>query len=135
MANPPTARPFAQALGPFDEVEFYVYLYQGDPTDPQKPAPLLLMGEGVESYALALTPEAVAVGLEIVTVDSSARPGSKAVPPMLDGNRIVLWFRIADDMQALSGFATGVTVGVEVHLVTTDGRTKKRTFLVRIADQ
>lgn len=127
MANPATARAFAQALDPEDEADFYVFVNQGAPD--ATPAPVLLPGEWIASYSLTLSAEAAAVGLEIVA------DGARA--PQLVGNRLEIWLTVADEMRGNAAFAgAGITVGISLTIVTTadPARTKERTFLVRIAE-
>lgn len=128
MANPATAKAFAQALDPSDVIDFYVVLSQGQP-DAAVPT-VLLLGEGVENYSLTLTPEAVAVGLRIVE-----RAGYE---DKLDGNVLTLWLEVDPAMQTSPVFnGTGVTVPIEILIETTatPPRTKQRSFLVRISNQ
>lgn len=133
MAIPPTARAFAQALDPRDELDFYAFVSQGAPD--QKPAPILLLGEGVASYSLALTAEAVAVGLRIM---SGVNAAGEDRTDRLIGNELSIWFDVAPDMRGSRLFdGSGVTVGVKVNFRTTanPSRNKNRTFLLRIANQ
>lgn len=128
MANPPTAKAFDQALDPQDRVDFYVILSQGAPDAPV--APLLLIGEAVARYQLALTPEAAAVGLRIVEA-----PGFQN---KLDGNVLSLNLEVDQQMQGSPLFdGAGVTVAIELLIVTTarPPRTKQRSFLVKVANQ
>jgi hypothetical protein len=103
-------------------------LVQGKPD--AAPRPLLLTGEGVASYALALTPEAVAAGL---TLHDSA-----PYPITLTGNQLKLWLEVAPDMRGSPIFdGAGVIVGIELTITTTatPPRRKQRTALVRISNQ
>ncbi len=126
MANPPTAKPFDQALDPADELDFYVILNQGSPD--ARVAPLLLLGEAVASYTLSITAEGVTVGLLIVE-----RIGFQN---QLDGNRLKIWFEVTPALRASRMFdGTGVVVAVELTIWTTQGRRKQRSFLMRISNQ
>jgi hypothetical protein len=128
MANPATAKAFAQALDPSDVVDFYVVLSQGEHDAPVPT--VLLLGEGVETYSLTLPAEAVAVGLRIVD-----RVGYE---DRLVGNVLSLWLEVDSTMQTSPIFnGNGVTVPIEILIETTatPPRTKQRSFLVRISNQ
>ena len=127
MPNPLTATPFEQAVDPRDELDFYIYVSQGEPD--ANPATILLTGEGIASYELALLPEAIAAGLQIMT---------GAYANALTDNELKVWLTVDPIMRGSSIFdGTGVVVGIELTIVTTSTppRVKQRTFLVRIANQ
>lgn len=84
MAIPPTAKAFEQVLDPSDVVDFYVVVSQGEPD--ANPPTVLLMGEAIADYSLALSSEATAVGLRIVQ-----REGYEN---RLSGNVLTLWFEV-----------------------------------------
>jgi hypothetical protein len=133
MAIPPTATAFPQALSPRDAVDFYVIVSQGP--DDQATPPVLQMGEGIREYSLALSPEAVAAGLEIM---SGADADGQIRTDKLTGNEIKLWLRVATAMQGSSIFnGVGTTFEIKALIKTTalPSRTKERTFLVRVARQ
>jgi hypothetical protein len=128
MAIPATARAFDQALDPSDVIDFYVVISQGAPE--AAPPTVLLLGEAVADYALALSPEAAAVGLRIVE-----RAGYEN---RLSGNLLTLWLEVDPDLRSSPLFnGTGVIVAIEMLIETTatPPRTKQRSFLVRIANQ
>lgn len=128
MANPPTAKAFDQPVDPSDIVDFFVIVSQTAP-DARVPG-VLLLGEGVARYALALTAEAAALGLKI-----SQATGYEN---RLSGNVLQLWLEVETAMQSSPLFdGAGVTVAIELLIVTTSTppRTKQRSFLVRIANQ
>ena len=127
MANPPTARAFAEQLDPQNLQDFYVYLSQGAPD--ATPATFLLLGEAPASYQLALTPEAIAVGLTIETGDYA---------DAMTDNELKLWLSVAPELRGLSAFnAPGVTVGIDLVVTTTASppRVRAQTFLVGIVNQ
>jgi hypothetical protein len=128
MAIPVTAKAFDQPLDPSDVVDFYVVISQGAP-DATQPT-VLLLGEGVADYSLALSPEATAVGLRIVE-----RAGYEN---RLAGNLLTLWLEVDPDLRSSPLFnGSGVIVPIEMLIETTatPPRTKQRSFLVRIANQ
>lgn len=128
MPVPVTAKAFEQALDPSDIVDFYVFISQGSPD--ASPPTVLLKGEAVAAYSLALSPEAAAVGLRIVERGSYKNSFS--------GNLLTVYFEVDDDLKGSPLFSgIGITVAVEMTIVTTSipPRTKQRSFLVRIANQ
>lgn len=128
MALPATAQAFAQALDPSDVVDFYVVVSQGAPDAPTPT--VLLLGEAIADYSLALTTEAAAVGLRIV---DRAGYGNR-----LTGNVLKLWLEVEASMRGSAIFnGAGVTVAIELLIETSSNppRTKQRSFLVRIANQ
>lgn len=128
MALPVTAQAFAQALDPSDLVDFHVIVSQGEP-DAKIPT-VLLLGEAIADYSLALTPEAAAIGLSIVE-----RAGYQN---RLVGNVLSLWLEVDASMRGAAIFnGAGVTVAIELTMTTTSdpARIKQRSFLVRIANQ
>ncbi|MDE8654768.1 hypothetical protein [Novosphingobium album (ex Liu et al. 2023)] len=121
MAIPPTAATFADALDPMEEMDF-VY-----------PAgPLLEEGEEIASYTLALRPEAIALGLTIMT-------GGGRDPALIEGSTAILfWLAIDDDFKTDAAFdGTGTSLPMEVTFVTNSApaRTRQRTILVRVVQQ
>jgi hypothetical protein len=128
MAIPPSAKAFDQALDPSDVVDFYVLVSQGKP-EADSPT-VLLIGEAIASYQLALSAEASAVGLRIVEREGYAN--------RLSGNVLTLYLEVDVSMRGSAIFdGSGVIVAIEMLIVTTSAppRTKQRSFLVRIANQ
>lgn len=125
MALPPNAVLFARVMDPEDIEVFVIELSQGeDPDD------FLAPGEGVSSYTLTLTPEAVAAGLEIKTGGGYATT--------LVGLTIQFWLQVdpgeVDDPR-FDG--SGVSLGIELTVTTTSSpaRRKQRTVAVNVANQ
>lgn len=116
MAIPPTAATFARTLDPNEQLDWLMPC-----------APLLEAGEAIDTYTLTLLPEAVAMGLTIMSHE------------LVDGDRsIKLWLTIDDAFQADPAFdGAGTALGMEVTLVTnsTPPRTRQRTALVKVAHQ
>lgn len=90
--------------------------------------PLLEPDEAIDSWSLAVTAPAAALGLEIV----EEFPYS----PWLNvaGDEITLWLNVAPDFQEANAFVAGVVLGIEVSIVTTSSppRTRQRTFGVEV---
>lgn len=128
MAIPLTAKEFDQLLDPSDRVDFYVVLLQG--AADSTPAPILLMGEAVASYTLAVTPEAAALGVRIST--------DPEYVDRLTGNVLKVYLEMVEDEWTSPLFdGRGVIVAIELTIITTSTppRRKQRSFLVRIANQ
>jgi hypothetical protein len=122
MAIPPSAKAFDQALDPSDVVDFYVLVSQGKP-EADSPT-VLLIGEAIASYQLALSAEASAVGLRIVEREGYAN--------RLSGNVLTLYLEVDVSMRGSAIFdGSGVIVAIEMLIVTTSAppRTKQRSFL------
>ena len=90
--------------------------------------PLLETGEAIDSWALAVTAPAAALGLEIVESFPYAPWLSEA------GDEITLWLNVAPEFQQNAAYLTGVVLGIEVTIVTTSSpaRTRQRTFGVEV---
>lgn len=128
MANPVSAKAFEQALDPSDVVDFHVIVSQG--ASDAVPPTVLLLGEAIAQYSLALTAEASAVGLRIV---ERTGYGNRLV-----GNLLTLWLEVDASMHGSPIFdGAGVIVAIELTITTTSTppRIKQRSFLVRIANQ
>jgi hypothetical protein len=125
MPLPPTAPTFERVLDPADIETFRIILSQGT-----EPDDMLSPGEDVQSFTLALTPEAVAVGLLIKT--------GGGYTTALDGLDVDFWLEVDSGEQADPRFdGAGVTVGLELTIDTTSSpmRRKQRTVAVNIANQ
>lgn len=128
MALNDAATPFAQAMDPTDRLDFTMVVYQA--AAGASPPPLLVLGEAIASYSLALTPEAVAVGLTILTEAPYA--------PALVQNKVTFWCEVAPSLRASPAFdGSGVTVGVEFTFTTSavPPRRFQRTAGIRIVNQ
>lgn len=123
MALPPNAKAFTQPMDPAD-LEFYGFTLGQGPED------LLLPGEGVAAFTLAVTAEAAAAGLRIVTEDGRA--------PTLTGLDLLFWLSVDPSLFGAAAFSgPGVDLGLEL-TVKTDSflfRTKQKTLVVKVAQQ
>lgn len=136
MPIPPNAAVFGTAanpaiLDPADILDFYVSLAQGA-EDAVLP-PILLVGEAVATLAVAVTTEAAAVGLKIMT--GGSYPAPKVDPAT---NVVTLWLGVDSARQGDSVFnGVGVTVGVELTITTNNNppRVKQRTVSIKVAQQ
>lgn len=121
MAIPPTAVSFSDALDPQEELDFEIPC-----------SPILETDETIASYTLTLLPEAVALGLEIMS-------GSGRDQALTSGNTgIAFWLQIVDEYEDDAAFEdTGTSLPLELTIVTNSSppRTRQRTFLVRVAQQ
>lgn len=123
MAIPSTAVECEGPLDPHEELDFVF------------PCGALLEladSEEVASYTLTLLPEAVALGLEIMT-------GSGRDHALLAGNTdIEFWLTVDPLFQEDAAFdGAGAQLPLEVEIVTnaTPARTRQRTALVRVVQQ
>ncbi len=112
-ASPST---WQRVLDPADVADFVIQLGNG----------LLEPGEAFTSYTLALSAEAVALGLEV---------GTGAYAPASDGQTISVWFSIAAAFQGNAAYeASGVTLLMELTLNTnsTPARRWQRTLGLKV---
>jgi len=125
MALPPNAKAMTRPMDPADIVDFQVVLSQGSDDNS-----FLTPTESVQTYAVALTAEAVAAGLQIVTTGGYATT--------LVGNTITFWLSVSSGQQSSANFAgSGLTLGIELTITTNSvpARTKQRTVTVNVAQQ
>lgn len=123
MALPPNAKAFTQPLDPADLEVFEFTLGQGE-------FDLLMPGEGVAAFTLAVTAEAAAAGLRIVTEDGRA--------PTLTGLDLRFWLSVDPSLFGAAAFSgAGVDLGLELTVKTTSSpyRTKQKTLVVKVAQQ
>ena len=123
MALPPTAKAITQAMDPSDIDVFELTLGQGLDE-------LIMPGEAVESFTFAVTAEAAAAGLRIMTEDRRA--------PTLTGLVLRFWLAIDPSMLGAAAFSgAGIDLGLELTLKTNSVpfRTKQKTIVVKVAQQ
>lgn len=123
MANPPNAIIFTQPMDPKDVVEYTL-------TIPQGSGQPLETGETIASYTLALTAEAAAAGLTIVTTGGYTTT--------LVGQVLTFWLSVSVGQQAAAVFSVdGMACGIEFTFNTNSSpaRTKQRTLVVKVAQQ
>lgn len=123
MALPPGAKAFTQPLDPTDIDVFETTIGQG--TDD-----LLAPGESVAAFALAVTAEAAAAGLRIMTEDGRA--------PALAGLLLRFWLTVDTSQFGAAAFSgAGIDLGLELTVKTTSTpyRTKQKTLIVKVAQQ
>jgi len=127
MAIPPTAKGLDNPLDPSD-VDFYGLDISKVGVDLGEKFPLLLAGETVASFTLALTAEAIAAGLYIRT------DAGREVT--LSGLSVTFWLSIVEAMQGNAMFnAAGMVLAMELTVVTSGGRTKQKTATVKVVQQ
>jgi len=116
MATPATAKNIG-TLDPNEELDFLVPL-----------APVLEPGEEIASYTLELLPEAVALGLTIMT--GSGRDHALA----LENTAIYFWLNIDPDFIGNAAFDGGIALPMQVTAITNSdpARKRQRTFLVSV---
>lgn len=121
MAIPPTAAVFGKALDPQEELDWIIPC-----------APLLEAGEEILSYTLTVLPEAVALGLTIMS-------GGGRDHGLVEGNQsILVWLEIDDAFESNAAFDEGgINLPMEVTIVTNSDprRTRNRIFLVPVRHQ
>jgi len=123
MALPPGAKAFTQPLDPTDIDVFETTIGQG--TDD-----LLAPGESVAAFGLAVTAEAAAAGLRIMTEDGRA--------PTLAGLLLRFWLTVDTSQFGAAAFSGGgIDLGLELTVKTTSipYRTKQKTLIVKVAQQ
>jgi len=121
MAVPPTATSFGRTLDPNEVLDFGVNL-----------AGILEPGEQIASYELVLFPEAVALGLTIMSGDGRDHT-------LFNGDTgVKFWLTIDEDERENGAFdGAGIMLPLEITAVTSSDpeRTRQRTFLVSVAQQ
>lgn len=112
MAIPASAQSFDQSLGSKEVLDFQVGV-----------GGLLETGEGVDTWDLSAQPEAIAAGF--ILMDGARDPVYDTLT-----KRIRFWAEIDDTDEDGAEFLDGVTMGLEVLIVTdnTLSRTRHRTF-------
>lgn len=125
MPNPPNAKAFAQPMDPSDIRDYEVVLSQGtDVTSFLDPA------EGVASFTVALSAEAVAAGLTIKTEGGYATS--------ITDTTIRFWLEVDAGSQGSTAFdGNGLALGIVITVTTnsTPARKKQRTVIVNVANQ
>jgi hypothetical protein len=125
MAIPTTAKALPQPLDSKDVVDYKLTISKAG-VDTEA-FPILEADETVASWALNLTVEAMAAGLTISTAAGKE--------PILIGNLVLFWLSIDPAMIGNSMFNAGVTLAMELTVVTSGGRTKQRTATVKVIEQ
>lgn len=118
-----SATPLSQPIDPRDVDYFGLKITQVGDELPSGREPILEADEVVTSYTLTMGIEAIAAGLKILD-------GDKA--PFLSDRLLVFWLEIEDGMEADPVFYVGLTLPIELTVVTSKGRTKQRTATVRV---
>lgn len=116
MAIPPTALKLGRTLDPTDVKEAVINY-----------APALQVGEQIDTYAIALSAAAVALGMTIPDT------GPRAPQLINEDTAIQFWPLIDDDEQDNPAFeGAGTALDIEVTIVTTadPSRTDQQTFLI-----
>lgn len=119
---PPNAKKFPDPFDPKDRVEFILTL--------DGPTGILEDGEGVGSYELTLTAEAVALGL---TLGSGTFAPSQPLP-----NQIKFWLEVDGAFLNNAAFSgAGTDLGIEVTVTTNSNpaRRRQRTAVITVAQQ
>ena len=123
MALPPNAKAVTQPMDPSDIEVFELEIDQGvDKT--------LMPGESVAGFLFAVTAEAAAAGLRIMTEDGRA--------PTLNGLVLRFWLDIDPSLLgAAAFFGAGIDLGLELTLKTDAApfRQKQKTIVVKVAQQ
>lgn len=108
-------------MDPAERLDFELDFRNGDD-------PVLQPGESIDSYSVAVTPEAAAYGLQIET-DAPYAPDMD-----VSGERITIWLTVDIGEQSNPDFIDGLPLGVEFTIITdnTPPRTRQRTGLVTV---
>ena len=127
MPIPANAIPVEQPLDPGDTLDFYAALSVG--AQDVSPAPMLLTGETVAGLVVAVSSEAAAVGLKIMS--GSGYPA----PAINSSNVISFWLSVDAAMRSSTVFNDGgILLGVELTITTNNNppRIKNRTLAVLV---
>jgi len=133
MPIPANAVTIEQPFDPRDVLEVKVGISQG--AEDANPAPILLLGESVASLGVAVSTEAAAIGLKIV---SGTFEGATYPSPSISQNVVTFWVTVDEARRGDAAFdGAGVTVGVELTFKTNNNppRVKQRTVALRMAQQ
>lgn len=133
MPLPRNAFPIEQPFDPRDVLEVKVGISQG--ADDADPPPILLTGETVAALLVAVSTEAAAVGLMIV---SGVFEGGTYPAPSFSGNVVTFWITVNPTRRGDVAFdGDGVTVGVEMTFTTNNNppRVKQRSVAIKVAQQ
>lgn len=117
------ATEWEQELDPAEELDFVMDFASSPPIG----SPVLGVGEGIASFALAVTPEAAALGLEIMT--GLGRDATEA------GGQITLWLTVNVGFQANAAYdGAGTKLGIVCTIMTDSipARKRERTYSVRV---
>lgn len=123
MALPPTAKAITQAMDPSDIDVFELTIGQGVDE-------LIMPGESIASFLFAVTAEAAAAGLRIMTEDNRA--------PTLTGLLLRFWLAVDPSMLGAAAFSgAGIDLGLELSVKTNSVpyRAKQKTIVVKVAQQ
>lgn len=121
MAVSALAQPFASAMDPSDEVDWVLDF-----------SAMLEDGELVLTYDLALTAEAIALGLEIM------EGGGRDHALINDDTALLFWLKVDDAFKTNVAFdGAGTRLALEVTIVTNSdpARTRQRTATVLVVHQ
>jgi hypothetical protein len=124
MALPENATVWTAPMDPTDLVD-YRASFRGD-------IPLLEEMETVDTYTVALTAEAVALGVTIYEGPVAA-DGPQSPKLVETGSACDVWFEVDEAERENAAFSDpGASVGVVFTIITTDGRRRQRTWVLRI---
>lgn len=114
MAFPATTKVWEESMDPYDVVDYKVDLN-----------PLLSEDESIVSYTVEPLTESELYGLDI---------GTSAYASELNLGELTIWLSIASDHQADVVFANGITLPIEISIITNSApaRKRQRTVAVRV---
>lgn len=121
MAIPASAVSFTGVLDPHEVLDYLIPL-----------GPVLEEGETATTYSLDLLPEAVALGLTIMSGDGRDHA------LVQDGTAISMWLTIDDAFvadPAFDGAGTALPMQFTIETNSNPSRTRQRTFLAPVAQQ
>ena len=116
MTFPISTKVWAETMDPYDVVDYKVDL-----------SPLLATGEAIASFTVLTLTESDLLGLTV---------GTSTYAPVLDAatNNITIWLSIAAGFQANAAFVLGMTLPIEISIITdsSPSRRKQRTVAVKV---
>lgn len=133
MPIPRNAITVEQPFDPRDVLEVKVGIAQG--AEDASPAPILLLGESVATLGVAVTTEAAAAGLKVV---SGTFEGSTYPAPSIASNVVTFWVTVDEARRGDAMFdGDGVALGIELTFKTNNNppRVKQRTVAIQVAQQ
>lgn len=119
MAIPASAIKWTPKMDPSDLVDYQIDLSGADS--------ILETGELVDTFNITVLSEGTALGFIVENTAPYA-------PTIVNGNKITLWFSVAEANRSNTAFTTGVQIPMELEIITTSSppRKRQRTFVVEV---
>lgn len=121
MVIPAGAFKFSVVMDPAERIDYQIRLKDAGKE-------LLEAAESIDTYTLTLYPEAIALGLNILTAGAYA--------PFEDGSNITFWLDVDEGFKQDAAYdGNGATLAMELTVITDNNpaRTRQRTLTVGVA--